>query len=78
MSTRAIDLDDKEILIHQELLGSSDSNPINSNDKETPNHRGPLGILTTSSLEQVTSLPIISEIVAFDGKGQPISGQKRT
>lgn len=78
MNTRVMDLDNKMILIHLEQLGSLDSNPMGLNDMETPVHQGPLGFLTTNSLEKITSLPIIWEIAAFNTKGEPISAQSKT
>lgn len=68
-----MNLDNKEISVHRELLGSLESSPIGSNDKEALSHRGPLGFSAINLLEQTTSPRIMRETVVFDDKGEPIS-----
>lgn len=75
MSTRIMGVDGKEILVHPELLGSSDPNPMDLNVEETLVHRGPLKFLTNKSLEQAASFPIFMEITALNTKEEPISYQ---
>lgn len=63
-----MDLNDKDIPIHQELLGSSNPNPMDSNNVETPVHWEPLGFLAPKPLEQGASFPATREIVALTTK----------
>lgn len=72
----AVDMDDKNIFVHWELLRSLDFSPMDLNDKKNPVRQRPLGFLIANSLEQTTSLPIIRETAAFDSKGELISARR--
>lgn len=69
VGTRVMDLDEENFL-YRELLGSPNSNFIDSNDKETPIRWGLLRFSIANSLEQATSLLIIREIATFDVEGE--------
>lgn len=63
-----MDLNDKEILVYRELLGSSNPNPIDLNDEKNPVHQEPLGFSASKPSKQGMSFPVITEIAALTAK----------